>query len=544
MAKMSPGRQENQYRNKVMLAPMVRVGTLPSRLLALDYGADLVYTEEIIDRKILLCQKYENVILGTTDYTMSDGTVVFRTCQREKSKLIFQIGTCDAKRALAAAKKIQHLVAGVDVNMGCPKEFSIKGGMGAALLTQHEKVKNILTTLVSELDVPVTCKIRVLPSVQDTVELAKLIESTGVSAIGVHGRTKSERSQDPNRDDYIRAVAEAVRVPVIANGGSKDIKHMLDVEKFKERTGASSVMLARSAMWNSSVFRKEGPLPTLEVLKSYLRYAFFYDNNEMNTKYSVLQILHDKMTEIPEAEQSLSAKSLQDLANIWGMQEEYAHVLEKRQEKEKHLADLAGGDCRGVKRRKTESGYDLIELPVRFDKRNYPTTMTPKQILNNHCKKSLKEKPVYDTTERSEDRCFRSTVLVDGKFYTNPYWERAKQLAEQSAAICYLVANGQDDGRICEPQNETEELRRKWRDLVNSDAVIENGTRLLKSGFCQDECKQVKLEDIKEKCETFSDSCELAISGTDTCVLMEGSKENCETNGSKCEQKIVDTIKR
>ncbi|RUS77058.1 hypothetical protein EGW08_015170 [Elysia chlorotica] len=123
---MSQFRNEAQYRGKAILAPMVRVGTLPMRLLALHYGADLVYCEEIIDKKILMCQKKVNDLLGTTDFVLSDGTVVFRTCAAEKDKLIFQLGTCDAKRAVAAAKKIQDYVAGIDVNMGCPKEFSIK----------------------------------------------------------------------------------------------------------------------------------------------------------------------------------------------------------------------------------------------------------------------------------------------------------------------------------------------------------------------------------------------------------------------------------
>ncbi|KAK6983536.1 tRNA-dihydrouridine(20) synthase [NAD(P)+]-like protein [Biomphalaria glabrata] len=482
---MSKEKQSSQYSGKVMLAPMVRVCSLPMRLLALDYGADLVYTEEIIDRKLLICHEYKNELLGTIDFTMSDGTVVFRTCAAERGKVIFQLGTSDAKRALAAAKKIQHLVAGVDVNMGCPKEFSIKGGMGAALLTQQDKVKSILTTLVNGLDVPVTCKIRVLPDIQETVALAKLIESTGVSAIGVHGRTKSERSRDPNRDDYIKAVSNAVSIPVIANGGSKNISNLSEVESFRLNTEASSVMLARAAMWNCSVFRRDGPLPFIDVLKSYLRYAFLYDNNVMNTKYCVLQIIHDKMTEIPEADFSLSAKSLQEFADIWHLQEDYRVILHERQQKEMELSAAEGGDCRGVKKKKTENGLELIELPVRYDKTLYNSLMTPKQILNNYCIKHQKEKPVYSTTERYQDRFFKSVVQLEGKLYTNPFWERSKQLAEQSAAVCCLVVNGLDDGRTGEPKNETEELRRKWRDIVNS--------KIVSPSHCSDEDAENRL---------------------------------------------------
>ena len=107
-------------------------------------------------------------------------------------------------------------VAGFDVNMGCPKDFSLKGGMGAALLTQPEKVKEILTSLVENLSIPVTCKVRLLPNLEDTLELCKMIESCGVAALAVHGRTKEERSRQANNDSAIRAIAETLKIPVIA----------------------------------------------------------------------------------------------------------------------------------------------------------------------------------------------------------------------------------------------------------------------------------------------------------------------------------------
>lgn len=88
--------------------------------------------------------------------------------------------------------------------------------MGAALLNKPETIKKILTNLVQNLTVPVTCKIRVLPSLEDTLNLVKMIESTGVAAITVHGRTKPERPNHDNRTDYIRSVAETLNIPVIA----------------------------------------------------------------------------------------------------------------------------------------------------------------------------------------------------------------------------------------------------------------------------------------------------------------------------------------
>ena len=107
-------------------------------------------------------------------------------------------------------------VAAIDVNMGCPKPFSVQGGMGAALLKTPEKVKEILTALVQNVLIPVTCKIRVLPDLEKTIELVKIIEATGVAAIGVHGRFQSQRSSEPAHYDRIKHVAEVVKIPVIA----------------------------------------------------------------------------------------------------------------------------------------------------------------------------------------------------------------------------------------------------------------------------------------------------------------------------------------
>jgi tRNA-dihydrouridine synthase 2 len=80
-------------------------------------------------------------------------------------------------------------VAGIDINMGCPKKFSVEGGMGAALLTRPDKVLQIVSALVKSLSIPVTCKIRILPTIEETVALAKVIEAAGAAALAIHGRS-------------------------------------------------------------------------------------------------------------------------------------------------------------------------------------------------------------------------------------------------------------------------------------------------------------------------------------------------------------------
>lgn len=100
-------------------------------------------------------------VLGTVDFIdKHDGNIIFRTCPLEKGKVVLQLGTANAERALKVAKMLENDVSAIDINMGCPKEFSLKGGMGAALLTEPERAKSILNTLVQNLKIPVTCKIR------------------------------------------------------------------------------------------------------------------------------------------------------------------------------------------------------------------------------------------------------------------------------------------------------------------------------------------------------------------------------------------------
>lgn len=91
------------YSKKMILAPMVRIGTLPTRLLALECGADLVYSEELIDYRLLKCRRIENVLLGSVDFVDADNQIIYRTCAKERDRNILQIGTCSPERAVQAS---------------------------------------------------------------------------------------------------------------------------------------------------------------------------------------------------------------------------------------------------------------------------------------------------------------------------------------------------------------------------------------------------------------------------------------------------------
>jgi len=424
------------FQNKVILAPMVRVCTLPMRLLALDYGADLVYCEEIIDHKMLKCRRIVNHTLGTIDYIDdTEDVVVFRTCSKEKDHIVFQIGTCNPQRALKVAKLVENDVAAIDINMGCPKEFSIKGGMGAALLSQPEKIKAILTTLVEGISKPVTCKIRILPRLEDSIVLCKLIEGTGVSALAIHGRMKDERPCHPNHDDIIKAITKEISIPVIANGGSREMTAYKDLIAFKEATNASSVMIARAAMWNCSIFRKTGVLSLDDAIVDYLKYAVTYDNHPLNSKYCVQQMLQD-LQETDRGRALLSSKTLLDICKQWHLEDYFSAMQTEFNNRAKklslHKRDDDDMDC-NLKRIKVDG---IIQMTLEYVRSSFKDCELPKTRLYTWCRKEKLPNPVYEMEYK--EKLFKSVVTVNGKKYTTSKWEKNKKSAEQAAALVGL----------------------------------------------------------------------------------------------------------
>ncbi|GBP76712.1 tRNA-dihydrouridine(20) synthase-like [Eumeta japonica] len=419
---------------------MVRIGTLPMRLLALRYGADIVYTEELIDWKFLRSKRRINDILKTVDFIdQSDGTVVFRTCAEEKEKVVLQLGTCDAERALKVAKLVEQDVAALDINMGCPKEFSIKGGMGVALLYNTEKAFHILKTLVENLSIPVTCKIRIFDTAEETLKVVEKLVSSGIAAIAIHGRTRDERPRHPVHTDIIHYIADKINIPVIANGGSKEIDKYEDILKFKELTGCSSVMLARAAEWNCSIFRKEGLLDMDTVIKDYLRLAVDYDNSPSNTKYCIQNILRE-LQETPRGKQFLECQTLEQICSIWNLGE---YCLQKQLEFQKlgiqgrwqvSPANLEPPNKKIKFDNELEDG--VMEMKVCFIRANFTDLSLPKSRLHSWATKNNMKLPSYETQQ--EEKLFRCILTFNGKKFTSSFWEKNKKFAEQGAALVCL----------------------------------------------------------------------------------------------------------
>ena len=159
-------------------------------------------------------------------------------------------------RALAEAARRQ---AGdgadiIDLNLGCPAKKVCDKLCGSALLADEELVARIFDAMVNAVDVPVTVKIRTGPdpSRRNATRIAQLAERSGLAAIAVHGRTRADRFQGSAEYDSIRAVKQAVRIPVIANG---DINTPAQAAAVLAMTGADAVMIGRSALGSPWIFR-------------------------------------------------------------------------------------------------------------------------------------------------------------------------------------------------------------------------------------------------------------------------------------------------
>ena len=292
------------FRQRDILAPMVRMNQLPFRLYCLEAGADLVYGPEVVDHSILACARsvrrrfcpstgfgIDTVEFRRPSDNLHKDNLIYQTCQRERGLNVFQLGTNDAVRALAAASVVASDVAGIDVNMGCPKHFSVHGGMGAALLRDPERARDILGTLARNLSVPVSCKIRLLGSVEETVAFARMCEKAGASALTVHLRFTEDRPRVPAKWDMLQPVVDAVSIPVIANG---DFWTQQDVDKIRAESSVSSVMVARGAIENPDVFRKYPPVPPpIAALRRIAELCVDTGTHIGNTKCILTRLFHE-----------------------------------------------------------------------------------------------------------------------------------------------------------------------------------------------------------------------------------------------------------
>lgn len=233
--------------NNIFLAPMAGITDLPFRLICKEKGAGLVYTEMVSARALLYGDEKTKLLL--------------KTCKEERP-LAVQIFGSDIESIAYASKYVSEFADIVDINMGCPAPKVVKNGDGSRLLLNLELVKQIVETAVKNSKVPVTVKIRKGWDEEHIValEVAKIIEQAGASAITVHGRTRSQYYSGEANWEIIKKVKETVKIPVIGNG---DLKCAEDVGKALKFSKVDGVMIGRATLGNPWIFTQ-----TLEYLKT------------------------------------------------------------------------------------------------------------------------------------------------------------------------------------------------------------------------------------------------------------------------------------
>lgn len=339
------------YRGKIVLAPMVRSGECPSRLLALQYGADLVWGPETIDKALIGCNRRANPITKTIDFTRLSAhgpknptlgpdqreSVIYRLHpEREGRRLIYQIGTSNPVTAVEAAKLIASDVAGIDVNAGCPKPFSTLGGMGAALLKTSDKLCSILRALVAEVGEPheigISVKIRILETPEQTRDLVEKLCATGITGLTVHCRTTPMRPREKAIREQLRMIADTCREAGVACLMNGDVASRSEAMDLITEYGVDGAMIASAAETNPSVFRENGELGWMEVVKEYVRTAMEVENRWGNTKYLLGQMIPGKQ---PAYEEMTRTRSYSDIVAVLGYSDDLgalARDVDKRLE--------------------------------------------------------------------------------------------------------------------------------------------------------------------------------------------------------------------
>ena len=243
-----------EIKNQVVLAPMAGICNSAFRRIAKEMGAGLIYAEMVSDKALLYKSKKTEDMLYMKD---------------EERPISQQIFGSDKESFVEAAKIVCEKMHPdiIDINMGCPvPKVAVSAQAGAALLKNPDKVYEIVKSVVEAVSIPVTVKIRSGwdKNSINAIEIAKVCERAGASAICVHPRTRGQRYEGLSDWNIIKEVKESISIPVIGNG---DIRSVDDAKRMIELTNCDAVMIGRGVLGNPWLIRdivnylEDGALP-------------------------------------------------------------------------------------------------------------------------------------------------------------------------------------------------------------------------------------------------------------------------------------------
>ena len=261
-----------ELKGNLILGPMAGVTDLPFRLLCKEKGADLVYTEMVSAKGI----QYNN--------RNTEGLLQIHDKERPTALQLFG---SDPDILSMTARQLEHRNFDIlDINMGCPVPKVVNHGEGSALMKNPQLIGEIVRKVAAGYSKPVTVKIRkgFHGDSNNAVEVAKIAEENGASAVAVHARTREQYYSGKADWEVIRAVKEAVSIPVI---GSGDVFTPEDAKNMLKQTGCDAIMLARGTRGNPWIFGQ---------IKAYLEHGIllpkpaFSEVKEMIMRHAELSV--------------------------------------------------------------------------------------------------------------------------------------------------------------------------------------------------------------------------------------------------------------
>lgn len=283
---------------KFWVAPMVDQSELAFRQLCRRHGATGAYTPML----------HARLFLETPAYRAEH----FTTATQDRP-LLAQFCANDPDTLLAAARLVEGYVDGVDLNLGCPQRIAKRGKYGAYLMDDLALVERMVRALAGGLSVPVTVKIRRFPCVKRTVEYALMLERAGASLLAIHGRTRDQKRASEVRAEWehIRAVKQALRIPVLGNG---NIRTLADCHALMDATGVDGVMSAESLLADPALFSARrlqpggefGHLDGCHLLLEYCDMLDLHPTPWRMVKGHAFQLLGPWLTEFTDLREQLN----------------------------------------------------------------------------------------------------------------------------------------------------------------------------------------------------------------------------------------------